>query len=109
MPLKINLSLCKKIGLPDYGSIGTSCGVEFEAESSLLQTDLEAFHRHVRNAYSACHQAVQDELARHQPGSATASGNEAIHGQAAPPSVMPDGNGRDSQAGGHWGAAMATV
>ncbi|WP_254509507.1 hypothetical protein [Anatilimnocola floriformis] len=66
MPLKVNVGLSKKIGLPDYGSLGASCHVEYEADASLLNTDIEGFHRQVKNAFIACKQAVQDELHRHQ-------------------------------------------
>ena len=40
----------KKLGLPDYGSVGASCGVMIELDSSLLQSDLEAFQKHARQA-----------------------------------------------------------
>lgn len=51
MPLKLNVGLSKKVGLPDYGSLGASCHVEVELESSLVLQDVDAFHQHVRRAY----------------------------------------------------------
>ncbi len=86
MPLRLNVGLAKKVGQPDFGSLGATCNVEVELESSLLQQDLGTFHRHVRNAYVACAQAVNDELARH-----TGGGN----GEApkAQPAQQPSGNG----------------
>jgi len=77
MPLKVNVGLSKKLGLPDYGSVGASCHVEFDAETMLPEDDLDAFHRLVRNAYVACAQAVNDELSRHRRGQD--SGNSQPH------------------------------
>jgi hypothetical protein len=66
MPMKLNVGVSRKVGLPDYGSVGASCNLELELDSGLLERDLEAFHTRIRGAYVAAHQAVHDELARLQ-------------------------------------------
>jgi hypothetical protein len=64
MPLKLNVGVSRKVGLPDYGSMGASCNVEVELDAGLLEHDLDGFHARVKKAYVAAHQAVHDELAR---------------------------------------------
>lgn len=77
MALVVNVGISKKIGLPDYGSLGASCNVQFECESGALQTDPAAFHQQVRNAYAAVGKAVTDELARQQGGQQAAQATSA--------------------------------
>ncbi len=79
MPLKLNVGLSKKIGQPNYGSLGASCHVEVELDSSLLQHDPDRFHREVRSALAACRQAVNDELSP----SRSAQGESAGRGEDA--------------------------
>lgn len=66
MAVKLSVGLQKKVGLPDYGSFGASCNVEFEIDRSLIDQDLDGFHQKVAGAFAACRQAVNDQLAQQQ-------------------------------------------
>jgi hypothetical protein len=66
MPLTLNVGISKKLGLRDYSSLGASCNVAVELPSNLVFDDLEAFRRQARQAFTACSQAVGEELARQQ-------------------------------------------
>lgn len=92
MPLKLNVSVSKKIGQPDFGSLGASCAVEIELPCNIID-DLEAFHRQARNVYVAATQAVNDELVRHQQpvGAASSNGHAASNGNG---NGHHDDNGR---------------
>jgi len=66
MPLRLNVGVSRKIGLPSFSSLGASCHIELDLElgPGVLESDLDGFQRKVRSAYVAAHQAVNDELAR---------------------------------------------
>ena len=87
MSVKLNVGVSRKVGLPDYGSVGATCNVEVELDGSLLKGDLEAFHAQVRQAYGAAHQAVHDELARLQAAGTQAPtkppARDAVNGSGA--------------------------
>ena len=62
MSLKLNVrGLSKKLGLPNYSSLGASCHLELELDQSLLVADLEGLQRHIRQASAVCEQAVTEE------------------------------------------------
>jgi hypothetical protein len=61
MPMTLNVGLSRKLGLPDYGSLGASCNVTVELDAALLRDDLDGFHAEVRNAYTACRQAPRPQ------------------------------------------------
>ena len=93
MPLTVNVGLSKKIGQPDYGSLGASCHVEVELDSSLVYSDLDGFHQKVKQAFVACSQAVSDELHRQQSANPPA--------RAVSPQVNGNGQFGESHANGH--------
>jgi len=104
MALKLCVGTSQKIGQPDFGSLGASCEVEIELSPSLLQDDLDAFHRHVRNAYVACRQAVNDELARHQSDSTGSQSPPVRQPEPRPTSNQSNsnnGNGNGNGSNGH--------
>ena len=74
--LKLIVGLSKKAGLPDFGSVGASCSVEVELISTQLQHDPDTFQQQARQAFDACAQSVNEELARQQgQGAGTPTNN----------------------------------
>lgn len=108
MPLRLNVGLSRKLGLPDYGSLGASCNLDFELDATLLQTDPESLQRQIRNAYDACRCAVHEELARRQATTATTpASNPAVTNVTAGGSATGNGNGHASSKGnGHTGTGQ---
>src|SRR5690349_7121017 len=103
MPMKPNVGVSRKVGLPDYGPVGASCNLELEVESGLLERGLEASHDRVRDAYVAARRAVHDELARlHAPlGSQVEGPAPAPAGRLAANGDDPDGHGPHGPSGQH--------
>ena len=92
MPLKLNVGFSKKIGQPDYGSIGASCNIEVELDQHLLFHDLDGLHAKVKSAFVACKQAVQDELHRNE---------DSQTGQPQNGSSQHNGNGHAGNGSNH--------
>jgi len=103
MPLTLNVGVSRKVGLPDYGSIGASCNLQMELDAGLLEHDLAAFQARIRGAYVAAHQAVHDELSRLQaPGEATSE-------QSCPAAIVNKPANGDRRANGNGHGAVEKV
>jgi hypothetical protein len=96
MPLKANIGLSKKVGLPDYGSLGANCQLELELDASLIG-DAEAFHEKIQRLYALANQAVVDQLARQ----ATAPSNNGNGNGHAKPGNGRNGNGAHTNGNGN--------
>ena len=99
MPMKLNVGVSRKVGLPNYGSVGASCNLEMELDAGLLEKDLDGFHARIRGAYVAAHQAVHDELARLQvpvDDSADRASQKPSRALSRNGCATPNGNGSSS-------------
>lgn len=65
MPLRLNVGLSKKIGLPDYGSLGASANLELELDSGAV-SDPERLRQHVRHLFGLAKTSVEEELQQQQ-------------------------------------------
>lgn len=63
MPLTLNVSVSRKIGLPAYASAGASCAVQIELDPCVFSQP-ESFRAKVEQAFEMCRQAVTEELAQ---------------------------------------------
>jgi hypothetical protein len=92
MPLRLNVGVSKKLGLPAYSSIGASCNLDLELENGLLR-DPAGFRDQVQGAFLAARRAVDDELARLQDQGDSGETREvpAINGH---PNGAPATNGK---------------
>ena len=83
MTLKLNVGYSKKIGQPDYGSLGASCSIEVELDQYLVFHDLDGLHAKIKQVFVAARQAVQDELHRNESGQPATSPQNGKSGQHA--------------------------
>lgn len=115
MPIRLNVGVSKKLGLPRYSSVGVSCALEVELSSTLLDQGSDAFHERVNYIYRACREAVEEELARQQALVADVSGEASCRGGVEEESIHgrlqdkrhgqaddgPSGHGRGSSGNGN--------
>ena len=64
MPLKITAGLSRKLGQPDYGSVGASCHIECELDPIDFRFDIDSLEQRIRDAYDICDRVVRAELQR---------------------------------------------
>ena len=95
MPLRLNIGLSKKVGLPDYGSLGASANLELELDSGAV-SDPDRLRQQVRYLFGLAKASVEEELNQQQ----AALPHTATNGHG--PAASTNGNGHHhSAANGH--------
>lgn len=91
MASKLTVGLSRKLGQPNYGSLGASCHVDIEVDTSVLLNGGEDLAIRVRQAFGICRSEVEKELAKQsgQPAStqSTASHRSLADGSSDRPSM----------------------
>ena len=64
MPMTVKVGLTRKVGQPNYGSLGASCDVQLELDGTLLFADPHGLQDKIRTAYAECERAITAELDR---------------------------------------------
>ena len=105
MPLKIEVGFHQKLGQPNYSSVGSSCNVEFQADSCLHTQDLETFHSQVRHAFAACQSVVEEELAPYRATRPPVDGGNAADQNTPATTAVP----RLSRASGNGSAGLGVT
>lgn len=113
MPMKLSVGLSRKLGLPDYSSIGANSQLELELDQALFQGDLEGFRQQIRQMYAACTEAIHEELARQLGSSSAAAALARPAAAASAPHTSLNGNGNGNGNGhaaeGHGNGHAATT
>ena len=64
--LKVTVGVCKKLGMPNYSSVGASCELVLELDNVVVENPAD-FLAQMRVAYSQVRKAVDEELDRQRP------------------------------------------
>ncbi len=59
---KIHVGIARKIGQPNFGSVGAECRLEIEIDSNLLRSPDETLPRRIQEAFNVCRREVDREL-----------------------------------------------
>ncbi len=63
MTLKISVGLSKKVGQPNYGSLGASCQIEMEIDTRSWQGGPLLLQTRISEAFGICKASIENELA----------------------------------------------
>jgi hypothetical protein len=66
MPVTLNVGVSRKLGLPDYCSVGASCTLQFELDPLVLREEPTVQSR-IQEAFEICSRAIENQLSTHKP------------------------------------------
>ena len=96
MPLRLNIGLSKKVGLPDYGSLGASVNLELELDSGAIG-DPDRLQQQIRHLFGLAEKSVEEKLSGRQPNSHADNG----HGREIPHNGSGNGHSRSDHSSGN--------
>ena len=111
MSLKVTVGLSKKVGQPDYGSLGVTCNVEFELDGGYDNGSTDHFRDAVRRAYTACRNAVEMEIDTNRSITASVRGQHRSpsNNRIAEQSVIGNGASSSSQGRGATSSQVRAI
>jgi len=65
MPVTLNVGVSRKLGLPDYSSVGASCTLQFELDPLVLREEPTVQSR-IQEAFEICSRAIENQLSTHK-------------------------------------------
>ena len=77
--IKLNAGVSKKVGQPNFSSLGASVNLELELESSMI-ADPDKMQEKIRNLFLLARKAVDEELKNGHAGAPTKSEEEKPEG-----------------------------
>ena len=93
MPLKLSVGLSRKVGQPNFGSVGAWCQIESELDPIMLEFDVDSLRQRIRDTYEICSDSVNGELLR-QARRSEANQSPAVASDDVPVNRHAAGNGQ---------------
>lgn len=84
MSSRITVGLNRKVGQPNYGSLGASCHVDLDVDAASILNGGDELVARIRKTFGLCRQEVERELSASESGDRQRSDSSASGTSVAP-------------------------